>query len=355
MGKKMKKKPLWLCLSLDKHPPFPFPPNLIKINHLPPSPYFTTESSPIPTVDDSSACSSVQHISAVFFYLRRSTWGSHDCFSSVSSVQPRPPSLCLCPGCDLWSCWEKSLRTYPTLNFKQRRENTSTVIQFNVVLFAFSLSHISLKSLCNNVTHTHTYWFIDYIMTPAVMFQSHVRSVMVQLPYLWPDWNLMKFFNEQSVCDSLWRARLNLHTLCACVCVCGCQCACLSVLQELKLFVHLRSRGMVVSACLLRMSVCLIIRASSLFKKPAFCHWGLEGSLEVSGEHNTPTGLAQLEVNNPRIIKIYIFNFNLLPSINPISPLLLRFACNPRWKSFLPPFPPPPPFCPASLHVILAF
>lgn len=221
MGKKMKKKPLWLCLSLDKHPPFPFPPNLIKINHLPPSPYFTTESSPIPTVDDSSACSSVQHISAVFFYLRRSTWGSHDCFSSVSSVQPRPPSLCLCPGCDLWSCWEKSLRTYPTLNFKQRRENTSTVIQFNVVLFAFSLSHISLKSLCNNVTHTHTYWFIDYIMTPAVMFQSHVRSVMVQLPYLWPDWNLMKFFNEQSVCDSLWRARLNLHTLlCARKCVC---------------------------------------------------------------------------------------------------------------------------------------
>lgn len=156
MIRKKWKKPLWLCLSLDKHPRFPLPPNLIKINHLPPPPYFTTESSPIPTVNDSSACSSVQHIPEVFYYLRRSTWGSHDCFSSVSSVQPRAPSLRLCPGCYLWSCWEKSLRTYPTLNFQRRRENTSTVIQFNVVLFAFSPSHISLKSLCNNVSHTLT-------------------------------------------------------------------------------------------------------------------------------------------------------------------------------------------------------
>lgn len=79
----------------------------------------------------------------------------------------------------LWSCWEKSLRTSPTLNFQQRRENTSTVIQLNVVLFSFSQSHISFKSLCNNVTHTHTRWFIDYIMSPAVMFQSHVQSLIV--------------------------------------------------------------------------------------------------------------------------------------------------------------------------------
>lgn len=89
--------------------------------------------------------------------------------------------LWIWPGCYLRSCWQKSARTNPTLNFQQRRENTSAVIQFNVVLFELSSRHISVKLFCNNVTHTHTdtHWFIDYIMSPAVMFQSNVHSLIV--------------------------------------------------------------------------------------------------------------------------------------------------------------------------------
>lgn len=64
--------------------------------------------------------------------------------------------LWIWPGCYLRSCWKKSARTNPTLNFQQRRENTSAVIQFNVVLFELSSRHISVKLFCNNVTHTHT-------------------------------------------------------------------------------------------------------------------------------------------------------------------------------------------------------
>lgn len=70
---------------------------------------------------------------------------------------------------------------------------------------------VSSRHLVKNVTHTHAYLFIDYIMSPAVMFQSNVGSIIVELAYLWLDWNLMKCFNEQTLCDSLWRAKLNLH------------------------------------------------------------------------------------------------------------------------------------------------
>ena len=152
------------------------------------SPHFTSESSPIPTLDYSSACRYVRYLFVVS--LRTSAWGPHDCLPTTSSVQPHfffslSQSRMPRPGCYLWSRWEKSPRTNSALNFQQSRENTSTVIQFNVVLFGFSPSHISLKSLSNNVTlahtlaHTHGDWFIDYIMSPAVMFHSHVHSVIV--------------------------------------------------------------------------------------------------------------------------------------------------------------------------------
>lgn len=230
-----KKTVLWRRPSPDKHPTLPFSTNLIKINHLLPSLHFTKQSNPIPNLDYSSAWSYVRHIRHHLLVPEEIDLGISWLLLQYFQRAATMSQLWLWPGCYLRSSWEKSLRTNPTLNFQQRRENTSTVIQFNVVLFGFSPSHISLKSLRNNVTHTytHTDWFIDYTMSPAVMFHSHVYSLIVLLAYLWPDWNLMKFFNEQSLCDSLWRAKLNSHTP-VCVCVCNCQCVCLSMLQEFK-------------------------------------------------------------------------------------------------------------------------
>lgn len=144
-------------LCLNEHPCFPISINLIKIKNVLLSPHFTTENNPIPSPDYSSACSYVRHLSFVAaFWCLRSTWGSHDYISSTSSLHPSSPSCGCSPSLHLWSGWEKSLRTNPTINFQQRRENTSTVIQFNVVLFSSSPTHISFESFCNNVTHTHT-------------------------------------------------------------------------------------------------------------------------------------------------------------------------------------------------------
>lgn len=171
------KKYFQLCLSLDQHPSLPFSTNLIKINHSAASSNFTTESKPVPGLDYSSARASVRHLFVIVFWrLRRSTRVSGVSF--LLFFQLRGPRW-MWPGCYLRSCWQKSPRTNPPLNFQQRRENISAVIQFNVAPFGFSPSHISVKSFRNNVTHTHTHWFIDYVMSPAVMFQSNVHSVIV--------------------------------------------------------------------------------------------------------------------------------------------------------------------------------
>lgn len=179
--KQIQKKYVRLGFSPDKHSSVPFSTNLIKINHWLLSHQLTGESSPIPTLDYSSACSYIRHLFVCILMPEEVDSGIPWLLLQRFQLAAASSQLRAWPGCYLCSCWEKSLRTNPTLNFQQRRENPSAVIQFNVVVFSFSLSHISLKSLCNNVTntHTHTDWFIDYIMSPAVMSQSHVRSLIV--------------------------------------------------------------------------------------------------------------------------------------------------------------------------------
>lgn len=142
---------------------FPFSTNLIKINHLPLSHQLTTESSPIPTLDYSSACSYVRHLFVIILTPEEGDLGMPWLLLQRFQPAAKLSRLWMRPGCHLCLCWEKSLRTNPTLNFQQRGENTSAVIQFNVVLFSFSQSHISLKSLCNNMTHTHTQRLIHWL------------------------------------------------------------------------------------------------------------------------------------------------------------------------------------------------
>lgn len=164
------------------------------------------------------------------------------------------------------------------------------------------------------------------------MFRSHV---MAEPAYLWPDWNLMKFFNEQPLCDSLWRAGLNSHThahrracththtpvMSANVCVI-CQCASLSVLQEVKLFVRLGALRLDVGAyvsieyvplSVCCMSVCVrrLVWVSSPYRnlppqKSLISVTGAwEGLWEVTGEFNTPkTGLAQHKITKGENLKV---------------------------------------------------
>lgn len=107
---------------LDEHQSFPFSTSLIKINHLPPSPNFTTESNLIPILDYSSACGCVRRIICRHLLTPKEVdSGSPVCFSitaffkfdaTFSQTQMRPE-------CYLRPCWKKSLRTNPLLNFQQ--------------------------------------------------------------------------------------------------------------------------------------------------------------------------------------------------------------------------------------------
>lgn len=181
MRSRRTKKTVSLPLSPDKHSSFPFTTNLIKINHRLSFPPFTTQGKSNPTLDYSPVCGYVRHPFVITFCCRRSsTWVSHDCFfQSTSSSQRCSPSCGT--SCYLCSCREKSLRTNPTLKFQQRREKIPQ-LWFTLMLFC-SLSPPVIFHLNHSVimwcTRTDTHWFIDWIMSPAVMFHSHVHSVIV--------------------------------------------------------------------------------------------------------------------------------------------------------------------------------
>lgn len=139
MTNKWRKNYLRLRLSPDEHPSFPFSTNLIKINHLLPShPISHLRAAQFPLWIIPSPCSYVRRLFFVISWSPRSSErASCDCLSGTSSSQSR----CRC-GCGPHVISEeKSLRTNPTLKFQQRRENTSTVTQFNVVLFFLSESY----------------------------------------------------------------------------------------------------------------------------------------------------------------------------------------------------------------------
>lgn len=91
------------------------------------------------------------------------------------------------------------------------------------------------------------------------------------------------------------------------------------------------------------MCVCFLVTVSFFFSVTT--SW--KGFLALQGEYNTQeTGLAQLVVNNHRIIKIYTFNFKSSKAsfLSTLHVSLKGFFCSSRSL---------PLFCPASLHVIL--
>lgn len=151
-------------LSLDEHPSFPFSTNLIKINHLLPSPRFTTESNSVPFLDYSSACRNVPRLFVVIFWrLRSSTWGwlLFQYFQRAAAFSQLWPW----PRWYLRSCWEKSLRTCPTLNFQGEKILRQW---FNLMLFC-SVSQRVIFHLNHSVIMWHTHPHTDSLIISCLL------------------------------------------------------------------------------------------------------------------------------------------------------------------------------------------
>lgn len=93
---------------------------------------------------------------AIYLSSSRGTRGARLCGLPLRCFHPRrhvrSPGLCVALILSLKPLRKKPLRTNPTLNFQQRRENTTAVIQFNVVPFR-PLSPISFESFARALIH----------------------------------------------------------------------------------------------------------------------------------------------------------------------------------------------------------